>query len=137
MSYELLEHTADAKFEATGESIEDAFSSAVDAFSEIVGGEGGQHRHKISIESESHEALLFDFLDELIWLQDVEDVVISHAKSIEIEETDKGYKLEAVLWTNPITGDMTPTDVKGPTYSEMEMTYEKGTGWKIVAVLDM
>lgn len=137
MSHEILGHTADAKFEATGQSIEEAFSSTVDAFSEIIGGEGGQNRHKITVESESHEALLFDFLDELIWLQDVEDVVISHAKSIDFEETDKGYRIEAVLWTNPITGDMAPTDVKGPTYSEMEMTYEEGKGWKIVAVLDM
>jgi SHS2 domain-containing protein len=28
-------------------------------------------------------------------------------------------------------------DVKGPTYSEMEFSYEKGEGWKITAVLDI
>ena len=73
MSYEILEHTADAKFKAVGETLEDAFSSTVDAFADIAGGEGGNTRHKFEVESESLEALLFDFLDELIYLQDTRD----------------------------------------------------------------
>lgn len=141
MSYEILEHTADAKFQAKGDSLEEAFEEAVKAFSEITGGEGGQHRHKIETTSESHDALLFDFLDELIFLQDTEDVVISHADELEIEEEGevpgKKYHLTAVVWTNPITGAMSPQDIKAPTYSEMEVEYEKGTGWVLTAVLDI
>lgn len=137
MSYEIKDHTSEAKFETTGENMEEAFSEVINAFSEITGGEGGQHWHKIDVTSESHEALLFDFLDELIFLQDTEDVVISHPKELTIEEKGDKYHLEATVWTNPITAGSEATDVKGPTYSEMSINYEKGEGWKIVAVLDI
>jgi SHS2 domain-containing protein len=141
MSYEILEHTADAKFKSWGETMEEAFKEAVKAFSEITGGEGGQHRHEIKTESENHEALLFDFLDELIFLQDTENVVISNAKNLEIKEKgkepSKKYKLTATVWTNPITGAMSPLDIKAPTYSEMEVDYKKGKGWVLTAVLDI
>lgn len=141
MSYEILDHTADAKFQAKGDSLEEAFKETVKAFSEITGGEGGKHRHKIKVESENHDALLFDFLDELIFLQDTDNIVISHAKELEIEEIGeapaKSYKLTATVWTNPITGAMSPQDIKAPTYSEMNVEYEQGEGWVLTAVLDI
>lgn len=137
MSYEILEHTADAKFRVIADSREEAYKECVEAFSEIVGGLGGNVRHKIKIESENEEALLFDFLDELIYLQDYEDVVVSHAESLEIEDTDKGHKLTAVVWADPIIDDMSPLDVKGPTYNEMMVDYKQGEGWVIEAVLDI
>jgi len=80
MSYEILDHPADAKFKARGDSMEESFSESVKAFAEIVGTdpEAGNTRHKIEIESENSEALLFDFLDELIFVQDTNGVVVSH-----------------------------------------------------------
>lgn len=137
MSYEILDHTADAKFKAVGDTMEEAFSATVDAFSDIAGGEGGNTRHKFEVKSESLEALLFDFLDELIFLQDTRDSVISHAKSIEIKELKPGYKLKAEVWTNPITAGSNVVDIKGPTYSEMSIEHKQGEGWVIVAVLDI
>lgn len=138
MNYKIEEHTSEAKFTATGDSIEHCFSEVVKAFSEVVGGEGGQHRHSFTAESESHEALLFDFLDELIYLQDTEDVVVSHAESIDYTELEHGHRVEATVWTNPVTmNGMDVLDVKGPTYSEMSFSYVKGEGWKAVAVLDI
>jgi Archease protein family (DUF101/UPF0211). len=58
MSYEILSHSADEKFRATGESLEEAFSEAVKAFGEIVGSdpEAGEYNHTIEVESENQEA---------------------------------------------------------------------------------
>lgn len=141
MGYEILDHPADAKFRSTGDTLEEAFEDAVRAFAEITGGEGGKHRHSIEIESESHEALLFDFMDELIFLQDTENVVISRPEEVEIEELgeepDKNYRLAATVWTNPITSATSALDIKGPTYSEMEVDYIQDEGWIITAVLDI
>lgn len=137
MSYEILDHTADAKFQAVGDTLEEVFEESVRAFADIAGGEGGNTRHSFEVKSESLEALLFDFLDELIYLQDTRDSVISHAESIEIEEKKPGYKLKAEIWTNPITAGSNALDIKGPTYSEMSIGHEQGTGWKIIAVLDI
>lgn len=139
MSYEILEHTADAKFRATGETIEDAFSESVKAFSEVVGAEpeAGNIRHSINIESENQESLFFDFLDELIFLQDTEGVVVTHVDSLEIDDSGDSLVLEAVLWTDTITGDMTLLDIKAPTYNEMKVDYVKGEGWVLETVLDI
>lgn len=136
MGYEILEHTADVKFKASGDSMEEAFSESVKAFSEIIGGMNGQTTYSIEVESESHEALLFDFMDKLIFLQDVNDVVVSYAEDLEIEETDEGYQLTADIWADNIEGSMSVLDVKAPTYSEMYVRFEDGK-WRLQVVLDI
>lgn len=136
MSYEILEHPADEKFRTQGETVEEAFKEVVKAFSEIVGGEGGMYHHEIEVESEGYEPLLFDFLDELIFLQDTEEVVVSYAEGLEIVETDEGHKLTAKIAVDEITDSMSPMDVKAPTYSEMKVDYENEK-WVLEAVLDI
>lgn len=139
MSYEILDHTADAKFRAKGDSMEEAFSESVKAFAEIVGTdpEAGDTRHKIEVKSENSEALLFDFLDELIFIQDANNVAVSHTDDLQIEDLEEGYKLSATIWTDIITEGMSLLDIKAPTYNEMEVDYQKGEGWITQAVLDI
>jgi len=139
MSYEILDHTADAKFRATGESMEEAFSEAVKAFGEIVGTdpEAGDTRHKVKVRSENTEALLFDFLDELIFLQDSKDIAVCHADNLEIEEVEDEYRLTATIWTDVITSEMNLLDIKAPTYNEMNVDYQQDEGWVVEAVLDI
>ncbi|MFB6114927.1 MAG: archease, partial [Candidatus Nanohalobium sp.] len=115
---------------------EEAFSEVVKAFSDIVGGEGGMYTHEIEVESEGYEALLFDFLDELIFLQDTEGVVVSHAEELEIEDIEKGHRLTAEISVDDISDSMNPMDVKAPTYSEMEVKTGDGE-WVLQAVLDI
>lgn len=136
MGYEILDHTADVKFKASGDSMEEAFSESVKAFSEIVGGLNGQTYYSIEVESESHEALLFDFMDKLIFLQDVNDVVVSYAEDLEIEEVDEGYSLRADIWADNIESSMSVLDVKAPTYSEMYVEFDDGK-WRLQVVLDI
>lgn len=136
MSYEILEHPADEKFRTTGETVEKAFSEVVKAFSKIVGGDEGMYHHEISVKSEGYEPLLFDFLDELIFLQDTEGVVVSYAEDLEIEDTEKGHRLTAKIAVDDITEAMNPMDVKAPTYSEMKIDHKNGE-WILEAVLDI
>ena len=137
--YEILEHSADEKFRATGESLEEAFSEAVKAFGEIVGSdpEAGEYTHSVEVESENQEALLFDFLDRLIFLQDTEGVAVCHAEELIIEEEDLDYRLKAKVSVDPIDRDQSYQDIKAPTYNEMKVDYEDGTGWVVEAVLDI
>lgn len=135
--YEILEHTADAKFRATGDTLENAFRSAVDAFSEIVsGGEPGRYHHEIEVESESLESLLFDFLDRLIFVQETEEVIVAQADELEIEELKPGYRLKARLETETIDPGSAYQDIKAPTYNEMKVE-EENSKWVIEAVLDI
>ncbi|MFQ3308267.1 MAG: SHS2 domain-containing protein [Candidatus Nanohaloarchaea archaeon] len=137
MSYEILEHSADEKFHAQGETLEEAFKEAVKAFSEIVEGGGGMYTHSIEVESENLEALLFDFLDQLIRLQDIEQVVVSHAKNLDYEELNDAHRIEADIMVDTIDLDEKPLDIKAPTYNEMKVDYIKGEGWTLEAVLDI
>ena len=135
-TYEILDHPADAKFRAEGDNLEDVFSASVEAFSEIVRGYSGVYNHKIKVESENLDALLFDFLDELIFLQDSRGIVVSHATEMSIEELDDGWSLEANIMTDDITSEVDFMDVKAPTYSEMDVGFDNGK-WYAQAVLDI
>ncbi len=137
MSYEILEHSADEKFRAQGDTLDEAFKEAVNAFSEIVDGGGGMYTHSIEVESENLEALLFDFMGRLINLQDIEDVVISHAKNLDYTELDEGHRIEADILVDTIDLNQQPMDIKAPTYNEMKVDYIKGEGWELEAVLDI
>lgn len=136
MGYEILEHTADEKFRATGETIEEAFAEAVKALSDIVGGGNGEAVYDIEVESENREALFFDFLDQLIQLQDTEGVMVSHAEEVKVEEAGDSYRLEASILVDPIDPSNRGLDIKGPTYSEMVVDYGDGE-WVLQAVLDV
>jgi SHS2 domain-containing protein len=135
--FEILEHSADEKFHAEGESKEEALKEVVKAFAEIVGGDtDGEYHHSISVEAESLESMFYDFLDELIFLQDSEGVVISHAEELTLEQLETGWKLEATVLTDNITSDMNLLDIKAPTYNEMEIDYSDHK-WVFEAVLDV
>lgn len=137
MTVELLEHPADVKLRTHGATLEEAFAGVAIALSTLVGGSTATatSTHELEIEARDVEALLFDFLDELILLQDLEDVVVTKAASVAVEETAEGYRLSTVLHTAPIPADSPLLDVKAPTYSEMRI---EGNGrWTIEAVLDV
>ena len=137
MSYEVLEHPADEKFHADGPTKEEALKEVVRAFAEIVGGDAhGEYHHQISVEAESLESLLYDFLDELIFLQDSEGVVISHAEEMGLKQQGDSWKLEATVLTDIITSDMNLLDIKAPTYNEMKVDY-RDEKWIFEAVLDV
>lgn len=136
MSYEILDHRADEKFRATGETPEEAFGSVVEAFADIVGGESGIYHHDIEVEAENRDALLFDFLDRMIVLQDTEQVVIGGLDELDYSKTESGYMIEATVLADKITRGMSLMDVKAPTYNEMKTAYEDGI-WVLEAVLDI
>lgn len=137
MAYELLEHTADVKFRAEGDTLEDAFIEAVHAFSDIVrqGSEiEGEYVVGVEVESESLDALLFDFIDRLIYLQDSRGVVVVGVEDLDIRGNG-GYSLSAHLDVAEIRRGMGLLDIKGPTYNEMLV--EEDGGWLVEAVMDI
>ncbi len=137
MPYEILDHTADAKFQATGHDLEEAFSESVEAFSEVVGdGEVGSVKHEIEVESENLEALLFDFMDELIYLQDVNNVIVGRAENLKIEELKPGYRITADIYVDNISPGCSYLDIKGPTYNEMKIEHGDHE-WVLEVVLDI
>ena len=74
MTYELRDHTADVAVEATAETLPALFAAVADgltaASAESVPETGGD-RFEFDVAAESREALLFDYLDRLIYERDV------------------------------------------------------------------
>lgn len=74
MTYELRDHTADVAVEATAPTLSGLFAAVADGLTaascESIPAEGGE-RFAFEETAESREALLFDYLDRLIYERDV------------------------------------------------------------------
>ena len=135
--YEFLEHTADAKFRAYGKSIEEAFSNAAIAMTNIMFDTEkiGQKINKaIEAEGDDLKMLLSNFLGEFIYLLDAEGFVLSRIASLTINSSGKGYKLAAIAKGERYTDQEILGDVKAVTYAEMEIKEEKGKCYVQVVV---
>jgi SHS2 domain-containing protein len=93
MPYEYLEEigTADIAFEATGRDLAELFSDAADATTNVMidNIEAIQPREtrQIELSNEKLDMLLFDLLQELIFLKDAERLLL-RMRQLEIEEKD-------------------------------------------------
>ncbi|MCX8146875.1 MAG: archease [Candidatus Woesearchaeota archaeon] len=127
--FRFLKHTADAKIQAYGKNIEEAFSNAALAmFSIMVNTKSIEPKitKKIKVNGNDKNALLYNFLEELLFLLDSEGFLLNRVKKIKISENS----LEA-----EVTGDTASEkyechgEVKAVTYNDMEIkeTKEKTT----------
>lgn len=137
--FEFLEHTADVKFRAYGETLDKAFTNAALAmFDVIVDTEKVKPKvsKKIEVKSENLESLLYDFLENLLILVDVDGFLLSNVVSLKIRK-NKEYTLRA-----KVTGDEVPEkyeikeEIKAVTYNEMFIKQE-GKKFIIQVVVDI
>ena len=138
--YEYFEHTADVKFRAHGKNLEEAFSNAAFAmFNVMINNEDVQPvmRKSISVNGKDLKALLYNFLEEILFLLDSEHFLLSKVDKIKIDRMSGAYVLTALI-VGDKTGDKYETsgDVKAITYNEMEIKEEQG-GCSVQVVLDI
>lgn len=138
MPYELLDHTADAKFRATGKTLEDAFASAVQGMTAIAADPSlvgtGRTQH-VTITSKNLQNLLFDLLDEILFLRDTEKFLPAKANALTIVSRDGQYVLDATLLGDDAA--KWPANLKAVTYSEMIVDEQPDGTWLIQAVIDI
>jgi SHS2 domain-containing protein len=139
MAYNFLEHTADVKFKAEAETLEEAFKESARALKETICGDINileLEKKELKIEGTDLQNLLYKFLEEFIALLDSEDFMFSKIEELKIDQ--EKFTLEA-----KITGDKAEhysftNDVKAITYNDMKI--EKNSeenSWKITVVLDV
>lgn len=130
MKYKFLKHTADAKFQAYGKTLEEAFSNAAIAMFEIIVKIEGIEKKiikKVEIKAENKESLLYKWLEELLYLLDTEFFLINSVKNMKVIKERKKYILKA-----EVLGDTFKEKyerhgaVKAVTYEEMFIKEEKG-----------
>lgn len=127
MKYKTLEHTADALVEVYGDSLGERFANAAYAmFDQITDVTKVEPKGelKVVLESDTREQLLVDFLQELLFVHDTEDLVFS-----EFEVKTDGKKLDAVVRGEKFDEGRHPkrSVVKGVTYHRLEFDDKEGT----------
>jgi len=134
--YELRAHTADVAVEATGETLGETFAAVADgmaaAMCEDVPDDG--ERYELAVSAESREALLFDYLDELIYERDVRGVLpVANRATVKRENGD--WRIDA-SYRGVALSRVTARDLKAVTYSEMRVARQDG-GWAAYVVFDV
>jgi len=136
MSYTLRAHTADIAVEATADDLDGLFESVADglaaAMCESV--PTGGDRFELDSRAESVEALLYEYLDQLIYERDVR-LVLPVENTVEIQEDDGGWQLIASARGVPLA-EVDAREIKAITYSEMTVE-RREEAWYGYVVFDV
>jgi SHS2 domain-containing protein len=134
-----LDHPADAKFRAFGDTLEEAFANAGLAVASLmwdVDAIGKTDVREVATDGRDLQQLLVKFLGEIPYLLETKRFLLAAVEGLRIEEGDGLFHLKAVF-----RGDDRPSDgavfgeVKAITYSQMKI--EKGRRWTVQVVVDL
>jgi SHS2 domain-containing protein len=126
--FELIEHTADTGLVAYGGTLAEAFANAAFGMFSIIAGLDNvreDESRRVKVRGPDMEGLLFEWLNELIYLFDVETLLFSRFDIVEFGESG----LEAVCYGekyDPARHHL-KTEVKSATYHMLEVDAENNT----------
>jgi SHS2 domain-containing protein len=153
MGFRLRDHTADVAVEATAADLEGVFGAVADGLAAAACDdvpEPDASTFAVSVAAESREALLFDYLDRLIYERDVRGVLpVRNRASIREPGDDRGdgsdaadrgseeapWRLDATAHGLPLAA-VDAREIKAVTYSEMRVEPVDG-GWTAYVVFDV
>ena len=117
MKYKFLQHTADIKFQAFGDTIEQAFVNSAFALTNTNSKDKIKAliNKKISVKGKDNESLLYNFLEEFLFLLETKYFILSKIKYINI----KSNELTAEIIGDNSKNYELETHIKAITYNEM------------------
>jgi len=136
MSFHLRDHTADVAVEATAADLDSVFAAVADglAAAHVESVPDGGDRFSLSVTAEGRDALLFDYLDQLIYERDVRGV-LPVDNDATVTRADDAWVCEATARGVPFS-EIDAREIKAVTYSEMDLS-ETADGWHAYVVLDV
>ena len=147
LKYEYFDVTADIGFYAYGKSLEEVYENAGLAMFDVITDIGKVKKDEVEefeIVSEDLVSLLYDYLEELLFLQDTELLFFSDFK-VNIEKIEdknsshlENYKLTCCAYGEEINWDVHAhkSEVKAITFHKMCVKEEEGI-FKLRAILDL
>jgi len=131
MKFKFLPHTADIKFQAFGNSLEECFANAGYALVNIICKQKIKPKIKkrFKVKGRDRERLLYEFLERILYLLDVGDFLVGEIKEIKImSKKNKNNRydqvLEAEVYGDDVKDYETEGDVKAITYHDMFIKQE-------------
>jgi SHS2 domain-containing protein len=132
--FEIVEHTADVGIRAWGDSAEELFEQAARGLLDISGAwrPGGGKEQPIELESGDLGGLLVDWLNEILYLQETRNAVISDLQVASV--AGNGLTASIALAERP--EEIEGTAVKAVTYHQLKVV-DTGDGWEARVYVDV
>jgi SHS2 domain-containing protein len=134
--FEVIDHTADVGIIAYGKDLKEAFANAAYGMFSLIGDLDGVTENtsrEVNIQSSDQEALLVDWLNELLYLFDVDHIIF---KRFEITHLSQN-RLKAKVYGEriDISRHQLKTMVKAATYHMLKIERENGV--RVQFILDI
>jgi len=131
--YEILEHPADLKIRAYGQNLSELFNNVLLAMTEAMKPrviEQNFISQKIDLKANNLENLLIDFLSEVIYQTDLNNLVYSRAEFDKINKQELsgkifGQKIKTL-----------ETEIKAVTWHDLEVKKENNQ-WRAILIFDL
>jgi SHS2 domain-containing protein len=135
--FEILNHTADIGIIVHGENLKTLFENAGEAFFRLITDLRKVKRRverRVNIGGESLDRLMVDWLSELLYLHDVENLLFKGFKVDSVGEDGLKAVVKGELFQEGV--HVIKTEVKAVTYHQIEVRRENGR-WKAQVILDL
>ena len=135
MKYEILDHKADLKIRAFGKTKEELFLNMLSGMSENMKPElqkpGEKTKRKIKLSSFDFQALLVDFLSEILYLSQVNKEVFFEAKFKKFSENE----IDGEIFGQK--AERFGEDIKAVTYHNLEIKKTENKIWEATVLFDI
>ena len=140
MGYRFIDHTADVAADLTGGTLGELFLSAAQALTDTITELSAVQpavTQSVTLESGAVEDLLVDWLNELLYRFEVQNVLVARAIA-RVEERDGRWRLAAEVAGEPFDPGRHPSRVliKSATYHGLAVRHDHGT-WRARIVFDI
>ena len=143
MPYRYLEEigTADIAFQATGRDLPELFTAAADATMNVMienlDAIEPRETRRIELKNDAIDMLLFDFLQELIFFKDAEQLLL-RVREAKIDENDGQYSLKTTVVGEKLDPGRHEqrADVKAVTLHQFRVE-KTDDQWKASVILDI
>jgi len=135
--FEILDHTADIGIIVQGTDLKLLFQNAGEAFFHLITDLKKvrlRTERKIEIGGESLERLMVDWLSELLYLHDVENLLFKRFNVESVGEEGLKAKVRGEVFQEEV--HVIKTGVKAVTYHQIEVREEK-EGWRARIIFDL
>lgn len=133
--YEILEHTADVGLRAIAPDITSLFEQATRGLCDIAGiwQEQSGTPVEIGVEARDREGLVVDWLNEVLYVHDSQNVAIC---SVEVDEVSEKQARGRIIVRPLGEGAETAIQVKAVTYHQLAVR-QTSSGWNATVFFDI
>jgi SHS2 domain-containing protein len=135
--FEILDHTADIGIIIHGDNLKALFENAGEAFFNLITDLRKVKRRierRVNIGGESLDRLMVDWLSELLYLHDVENLLFRGFKVDSVGEDGLRAIVKGELFQEGV--HVIKTEVKAVTYHQIEVR-QVNRGWRAQVILDL